>query len=180
MRRAVAAGARIVNDVSALTHDGEAAKAVAAAGVPVVLMHAQGEPKTMQLQPKYGDVLLDVHDGLAARVEAAVAAGVARDRIAIDPGIGFGKTYRQNLDLMAGLTLFHGLGLPLLVGLSRKAFVGALTDEKIAANRSHGSAGGGLAAALMGTHILRVHDVRATRQALNVFLAGLDPGLAEI
>ncbi|MCA0434542.1 MAG: dihydropteroate synthase [Proteobacteria bacterium] len=180
MRAALAAGAQVVNDVSALRFEKASAEVVAQAGAPVVLMHAQGEPKTMQLAPKYDDVLLDVYDGLEERVNEALAAGIPRDRICVDPGIGFGKSFRQNLDLMAGLTLFHGLGLPLLVGLSRKGFVGALTDEKVAANRAHGSAGGALQAALMGAHILRVHDVKATRQALSVFEAGLDPDLAEI
>jgi dihydropteroate synthase len=108
MAAAIKAGAKMVNDVSALNHDKDSAAVVARAGVPVILMHAQGEPKTMQLAPRYDDVLLDVYDGLEARVEAAVAAGIARERIAIDPGIGFGKTFRQNLDLLAGF--FTGWG----------------------------------------------------------------------
>lgn len=180
MQAGLSAGAKIVNDVSALRHDGKAAGVVAKAQAPVILMHAQGEPKTMQLAPKYDDVLLDVYDALEARVAEAEAAGIARDCIGIDPGIGFGKTFRQNLDLLAGLTLFHGLGLPLLVGLSRKGFVGALTGEKIAANRTHGSVGGALQAALAGAHMLRVHDVKATREALSVFTAALEPDSADI
>lgn len=180
MRAGLAAGAEIVNDVSALGHDAQAAGVVAKARAPVVLMHAQGEPKTMQLSPNYDDVLLDVYDALEMRVAAAEAAGIARAQIAIDPGIGFGKTFRQNLDLLAGLTLFHGLGLPLLVGLSRKGFVGALTGEKIAGNRTHGSVGGALQAALSGAHMLRVHDVKATRDALSVFAAALEPDSADI
>ena len=180
MAKAIQAGAAIINDVSALGHDPKSAGVVAGAGVPVVLMHAQGEPKTMQLQPRYEDVLLDVYDGLEARVAAAEAAGIARANIAIDPGIGFGKTFRQNLDLMAGLTLFHGLGLPLLVGLSRKGFVGALTGEKAAGNQVNGSVGGALQAALAGAHLLRVHDVKATREALSVFTAALDPDSADL
>ncbi|MFO1034371.1 MAG: dihydropteroate synthase [Hyphomicrobiales bacterium] len=180
MREAVAAGARIINDVSALGHDPEAAGTVASLSAPVVLMHAQGEPKTMQLAPTYDHVLLDVYDGLEARVQAAVAAGIAPERIAIDPGIGFGKTFSQNLELLAGLTLFHGLGLPLLVGLSRKGFVGALTGVKQAGDRVNGSLGGALQAALSGAHILRVHDVKATREALSVFTAALNPDSADI
>jgi dihydropteroate synthase len=176
----MAAGAKIINDVSALSHDPEARATMARLAAPVVLMHAQGEPKTMQLAPRYDDVLLDVYDGLEERVEAAVAAGIARERITIDPGIGFGKTFRQNLDLLAGLTIFHGLGLPLLVGLSRKGFVGALTGEKVAGNRVHGSVAGALQAALSGAHILRVHDVKATREALAVFTAALEPNSADI
>jgi dihydropteroate synthase len=180
MADAMAAGAKIINDVSALSHDPEARATMARLAAPVVLMHAQGEPKTMQLAPRYDDVLLDVYDGLEERVVAAVAAGIARERIAIDPGIGFGKTFRQNLDLLAGLTIFHGLGLPLLVGLSRKGFVGALTGEKVAGNRVHGSVAGALQAALSGAHILRVHDVKATREALAVFTAALEPNSADI
>ena len=125
----------------------------------------------MQLAPKYDDVLLDVYDGLEQRVDAAVAAGIARARIAIDPGIGFGKTFRQNLELLSGLTLFHGLGLPLLVGLSRKAFVGALSGEKPAGSRVHGSVGGALHAAAAGAHILRVHDVAETVDVVRMIAA---------
>jgi dihydropteroate synthase len=179
MTAGLAAGARIVNDVSALRFDAGSAGVVAEAGAPVILMHAQGEPKTMQLSPRYEDVLLDVYDGLAERLELAVAAGVPRNRICVDPGIGFGKSFKQNLELMAGLSLFHGLGLPLLVGLSRKGFVGAVTGEKRAADRVHGSVGGALQAAMQGAHILRVHDVAATVQALSMFTACSDPGSAD-
>lgn len=180
MTQALSAGAKIINDVSALRHDPVSAGVVARAGCPVVLMHAQGEPKTMQLQPKYEDVLLDVYDGLEERLLAAEAAGIAPSRIAVDPGIGFGKTFQQNLELLAGLTLFHGLGVPLVMGLSRKGFVGALTGEKTAGNRVHGSVGGALQSALAGAHILRVHDVKATREALAVFTAALHPDSADI
>jgi dihydropteroate synthase len=180
MRAGLKAGARIVNDVSALRYDVESAQVVAKARAPVILMHAQGEPKTMQLNPRYDDVLLDVYDSLAERVEAAVAAGVAREQICIDPGIGFGKSFKQNLELMARLGLFHGLGVPVLVGLSRKGFVGAVSGENLAANRVHGSVGGALQAALQGAHILRVHDVKATVQALSMFTASLDPDSAEL
>jgi dihydropteroate synthase len=180
MEQALAAGARIINDVSALGHDPKSAIVARTAGCPVVLMHAQGEPKTMQLQPRYGDVLLDVYDGLEERVARAEAAGIPRNAITIDPGIGFGKTFRQNLDLLAGFTMFHGLGLPLMMGLSRKGFVGALTGEKTAGNRVFGSVGGALQSAMAGAHILRVHDVRATREALSVFAAALHPDSADI
>lgn len=180
MVRALAAGARIVNDVSALGHDPKSAVVVKEARCPVVLMHAQGEPKTMQLQPKYEDVLLDVYDGLEERVARAEAAGIPRTAIVIDPGIGFGKTFRQNLDLLAGFTIFHGLGLPVMMGLSRKGFVGALTGEKTAGNRVYGSVGGALQSAMAGAHILRVHDVRATREALAVFSAAIHPDSADI
>jgi dihydropteroate synthase len=180
MRAALGAGAIIVNDVSALTHDAAAADVVAKADVPVILMHAQGEPKTMQLAPKYADVALDVYDALEARVDAAVAAGIARERIMIDPGIGFGKTFKQNLQLMQAMSLFHGLGLPVLIGLSRKGYVGALTGEPKAGARVAGSIGGALQAVMQGAHMLRVHDVRETVQALRVFTASCDPDSVEI
>lgn len=175
MRRAAAAGARIVNDVSALQHDPRSLAAAAELGLPVVLMHAQGDPKTMQLNPRYDDVLLDVYDALEARIEACRAAGLAKSLLVADPGIGFGKTFPQNLELLHGLAIFHGLGVPLLVGLSRKGFIGALTGEKTAGKRVPGSVGGAVHAALNGAQILRVHDVKATAQALAVALAAADP-----
>ena len=175
MRAALKAGASMVNDVSALTYDPMAMEAMASASCPVVLMHAQGDPKTMQLSPHYDDVALDVHDWLEARIEACVAAGIARARIIADPGIGFGKSFRHNLDVLRQFTLFHGLGVPLLMGLSRKGFIGALTGETVAGHRVHGSTGGALWSWLNGAHILRVHDVKATVAALAVAGAAADP-----
>lgn len=175
MRQAAGAGAAIINDVSALQFDAESLVTVAELGCPVVLMHAQGDPRTMQLNPTYDDVALDVYDGLEARIAACNAAGMARGNIVVDPGIGFGKTFRHNLDLLNQLTLLHGLGVAVLVGLSRKGFVGALTGEKTAAARVSGSVGGAVQAALNGAHILRVHDVKATAAALAVALAAADP-----
>ncbi len=175
MREAVKAGAAIINDVSALQHDAESLRTVAELGCLVVLMHAQGDPRTMQLNPQYDDVALDVYDHLEGRVEACVAAGIPRSRIAIDPGIGFGKTFRHNLEILNQVTLFHGLGVAVLMGLSRKGFVGALTGEKNAGNRVHGSVGGAVQAALNGVHILRVHDVKATVEALAVATAVVEP-----
>jgi dihydropteroate synthase len=180
MRKAAAAGAAMINDVSGLTYDVDAAGAVRESGLPVVIMHAKGEPKTMQLAPKYDDVVLDVYDELDARIDAAHAAGIDRTRIIVDPGIGFGKTFAHNLSVLAQLTIYHGLGVPLLVGASRKAFIGALTQENAAANRISGSVGVALQASMLGAHILRVHDVRQTKQALSVFWAGLDPDSAEL
>lgn len=174
MLKAVAAGAAIINDVSALTFDPLSLATAARLGQPVVLMHAKGDPKTMQDNPTYDDVALDVFDMLAAQIARCEAAGIKRARIAIDPGIGFGKTFAHNLALLSQLTLFHGLGAVLLVGLSRKAFTGALTGEKKAADRVMGSVGGAVQAALNGAQILRVHDVKATRQALAVALAGAE------
>jgi dihydropteroate synthase len=180
MVQALLAGAKIINDVSALGFDERSAGVVGFAGVPVVLMHAQGEPKTMQLNPRYDDVVLDVYDGLAAKIAAAEAAGIERARICIDPGIGFGKSFKQNLQLLSHATIFHGLGVALLIGLPRKGFVGALTGEGTAANRAYGSVGGALQAAMQGAHILRVHDVKATRQALSVWACANDPDSADV
>lgn len=178
MRKAAAGGARIVNDVSALAYDPESPGTVSELGLPVVLMHARGDPKTMQDNPVYDDVSLDVFDMLEARIARCEAAGIPRRLIAVDPGIGFGKTFRHNLTLLNELALFHGLGAALLVGLSRKAFTGALTGEKKAGDRVFGSVGGAIQAALSGAQILRVHDVKATKQALAVALAGADPEAA--
>lgn len=175
MREAVKAGAAIINDVSALQHDPDSLRLVAELTVPVVLMHAQGDPRTMQLNPHYDDVALDVYDQLEQRVTACVQAGIPGSHIAVDPGIGFGKTFRHNVELLNQLTLFHGLGVVVLVGLSRKGFIGALTGEKNAGNRVHGSVGGAVQAALNGVHILRVHDVKATVEALAVAGAAMDP-----
>ena len=175
MTAAVKAGAAIINDVSALTYDAASPATAAGLGTPVILMHAKGDPKTMQDNPVYDDVTLDVFDMLAERITQCEAAGIPRERIAIDPGIGFGKTFRHNLTLLSQLTLFHGLGVVLLVGLSRKAFTGVLTGEKKAADRVFGSVGGAVQAALNGAQILRIHDVKATRQALAVALAAVDP-----
>lgn len=175
MREALKAGAAIINDVSALQHDPASLMEMAKASCPVVLMHAQGDPRTMQLQPQYDDVALDVFDMLAARIADCVAAGIDRTRLIADPGIGFGKTFGHNLELLRQFTLFHGLGVPLLMGLSRKAFVGALTGEKSAAKRVHGSVGGAVWSSLNGAHILRVHDVKETVEALAVARAAADP-----
>jgi dihydropteroate synthase len=180
MAEAAQSGAKIINDVSALGFDPLSAGVVAKAGLPIVLMHAQGNPRTMQLAPRYDDVALDVYDGLAAQIEKAVAAGIPLSHICIDPGIGFGKSFQHNLELMRQLTLFHGLGVALLVGLSRKGIVGAVTGEKTAAKRVAGSIGGALQAAMLGAHLLRVHDVVETVQSLAMFNAGLNPDSADI
>jgi dihydropteroate synthase len=180
MAAALKAGASIINDVSALGHDPDSLGVVAKADAPVILMHAQGQPKTMQLNPRYENVLLDVYDSLRERIDVAVAAGIAREHLCVDPGIGFGKTFKQNLELMAGLSLFHGLGVPLLVGLSRKSVVGAVTGEKVAAKRVSGSVGGALAAVQQGAHILRVHDVAETRHGLEMFTASADPDSVDV
>jgi len=173
MREAAKAGASLINDVSALTFDALSLETAADLGLPVVLMHAQGDPRTMQDEPHYDHVLLDVFDYLEARVEAAVATGIPRERIIVDPGIGFGKTMQHNLALLSGLSLFHALGVPVLLGASRKRFIGSLTDQPVAADRVNGSLGAALAGATQGAQILRVHDVKATRDALDVWLAAM-------
>lgn len=173
MRRAADAGADILNDISALTHDPEAMEVAAESGLPVILMHALGDPKTMQVDPRYDDVALDVFDYLESRVRSAEAAGIDRSRLIVDPGIGFGKTLDHNLELMAQTALLHALGLPVLIGASRKRFIGTLTGVEQAPERVSGSIGAALAAVSQGAQIIRVHDVAATRQALTVWEASL-------
>lgn len=170
-RAALQAGAAIVNDVAALGFDPALAGIVARAGVPVILMHAQGTPATMQDDPRYDDVLLDVFGFLAARVAMAEAAGIPRERIVVDPGIGFGKTVAHNLTLLRGLSVFHDLGCAVLLGASRKGFIGKVGGAAGAGGRVPGSLAVALAAAAQGVQILRVHDVGETRQALALWRA---------
>jgi dihydropteroate synthase len=164
---ALAEGADIVNDVSALTFDSGMADLVASEKVPVILMHMQGTPATMQLDPRYGDVVAEVRDFLATRVAFAAERGIEREKIIIDPGIGFGKTLDHNLALLRDLPALAQLGQPLLVGVSRKGFVGKLLDAN-AEERLEGSIAAAVAAVLAGAHIVRVHDVKATRSAIRV------------
>jgi dihydropteroate synthase len=171
MRQALDAGAALVNDVSALGHDPAALALVAARHCPVVLMHAQGSPETMQEAPHYDDALLDVYDWLAARIDACVAAGIDRRRILADPGIGFGKGLAHNLALLRGLALFHGLGVPLLLGASRKALIGRMAGDVAPDARLPGSLALALHAAAQGVQLVRVHDVAETVQALAVWRA---------
>lgn len=175
-RAAVAAGATIWNDVAALRWPG-ALEAAAELGCDVVLMHMQGEPGTMQREPRYDDVVADVADFLAARAEAAMAAGVARERIWLDPGVGFGKHMtRHNLPLLAGLPRIVGLGFPVLLGVSRKSFIGALDEQAPPDARLGGSIAAALAGAAAGVAAVRVHDVRETVQALRVWQAIVQAG----
>lgn len=134
-------------------------------------MHAQGTPQTMQEDPRYDDVLLDVYDFLAGQIARAEAAGIARDRIIADPGIGFGKTTSHNLALLRGLSLFHGLGVPLLLGASRKGLIRDIGQAPRAEDRLPGSLAVALAGVAQGVQILRIHDVGETRQALRLWLA---------
>ncbi|WP_407940886.1 dihydropteroate synthase [Mesobaculum littorinae] len=168
---ALAAGATAVNDVSAMHYDPAMAEVVAARAAPVVLMHTQGGPETMQDDPRYDDVLLDVHDHLAAQVAAAEVAGIPRDRIMVDPGVGFGKTVAHNLALLARLSLFHNLGCAVLLGASRKGFVGRIGGAAEPRARMPGSVAVALAGAAQGVHMLRVHDVAETVQALALWQA---------
>ena len=173
MREALEAGAQIINDISALSADEASLEVAAQSGAPVVLMHTQGDPRTMQDDPRYADVLLDVYDYLEERVEAATAAGIKDQNIIVDPGIGFGETVRHNAALINGLGVFHGLGCAILLGASRKRFIGALSREEPPRERLGGSLAAALVGLSAGAHILRVHDVAETRQALAV-LRGLD------
>jgi dihydropteroate synthase len=168
---ALAAGADIVNDVSSFDYDPALADLVARSAAPVCLMHAQGTPQTMQLDPRYDDVLLDVYDWLADRVARAQSAGIPRDRILVDPGIGFGKTRAHNLALIARLSLFHGLGCPVLLGVSRKKFIGVIAGVDQADQRMPGSVAVALAGVAQGAQVIRVHDVAETRQALRLWQA---------
>lgn len=177
MTAALAAGARMVNDVSALTFDDRSAEVVAAAGVPVVLMHHQGDPQSMQDNPRYDDVLIEVYVWLEERIAAAVDAGIERSKILIDPGFGFGKTVAHNLELMNGLALFHGLGCPIVLGASRKRTIGALSAEAPADQRLAGSLTLALKAVEQGAQIVRVHDVAETVQALRVWRGLRDQAL---
>ncbi|MEO7198672.1 MAG: dihydropteroate synthase [Dokdonella sp.] len=175
MRAAVAAGAGLINDVRALRREG-ALEAAAALGVPVCLMHMQGEPDTMQNDPRYDDVVAEVHRFLAERLFACQLAGIDKHRILVDPGFGFGKTLEHNLQLLAGLERIAELA-PVLVGLSRKSMIGALTGRDQPEQRVVGSAAAALLAVQRGASIVRVHDVAATRDALAVQagLAGYIP-----
>lgn len=168
MAAALDAGAVWVNDVSALSHDRAAAGLVASRGCPVVLMHMRGEPRTMQAEPRYVCAPLDVYDELEARVAAAEEAGIARDRILVDPGYGFAKSVAHNLEVTSWLGVLHGLGCPVVYGASRKSSIGTLSKGEPASERLPGSLALALAAAVRGAQVLRVHDVAETAQALAV------------
>lgn len=170
-RAALAAGAALVNDVSGLTHDPVLAQTCAAAGAPVCIMHMRGDPGNMTSLTRYEDVLLDVYDALADRIADAVALGIPRSQILADPGIGFAKTEAQNLTLLRRISLFHGLGVPLLLGVSRKRFIGTIGAAPDPLARVHGSVALAQAAAGQGVQVLRVHDVFPTASALALWRA---------
>lgn len=184
-REALALGAEIINDVTGLEGDPEMVQVARLSGAGVCAMHMQGTPQTMQDQPQYGDVVAEIRQYLAGRRDALVEAGIELRRVCLDPGIGFGKTHEHNLTLLQNCWQFHSLGCPLLVGHSRKGFIGKLLGDT-AADRTLATTGVSLALALQGVQILRVHDVRALRDALCLFQAcdgigdqaglGLGPG----
>ena len=170
MRAAVAAGAGMINDVYALRREG-ALDTAGALGVPVCLMHMQGEPRTMQANPRYDDVVGEVHRFLAERIFACEMAGIDKKKLIVDPGFGFGKTAAHNLELLARLQRFTELGVPVLAGLSRKRTIGDLTGREVPAERVHGSVAAHVIAAQNGAKLVRVHDVAATVDALKVWEA---------
>lgn len=171
MAAAIEAGAVIINDVSALEYDQNSLQLVKESGFPVILMHSQGTPETMQKNPKYENVLLDIYDYLEARIEVCLKAGMSLSKIIIDPGIGFGKTVEHNLQIIANISLFHGLGVPILIGTSRKSFIGKLTGQEEAMKRVSGSIASAQICLDQGVQILRVHDIEETAQAISIWNA---------
>jgi dihydropteroate synthase len=169
MAAALAKGAQIVNDVSALTGDPASRGVVARSGAAVALMHMKGEPATMQREPVYADAPIEVAEYLASRIADCAAAGIAADRIVVDPGIGFGKRKAHNLEILERITLLHALGCGLLLGVSRKSLIGALSNAAPPKERLPGSLAGALHGLSQGIQILRVHDVAATRQAIAIW-----------
>ena len=175
MTRACAAGAAIINDVEALRRDG-ALDAAAASGAPVIIMHMQGQPENMQDEPHYEFAPVDIYQFLEERIDAAVVAGIGKSHIAVDPGFGFGKTVAHNLQILNWLSLFHGLGVPILFGASRKSTIAKLSKDEPADQRLAGSLALAMAAYRQGAQLLRVHDVGETAQALAVEQALLQAG----
>ncbi len=168
---AMSNGAAVINDVSGLDYDPALADYCAKNDLPICVMHAQGTPETMQNDPRYDNVILDVYDALADKVRKLTDLGLDRGRIVVDPGIGFGKTQAHNLALLQNISLFHGLGCAILLGVSRKRFIGTIGNEPDAAARAPGSMAVAMAAVAQGIQILRVHDVKETKQALDLHMA---------
>ncbi|GLV28042.1 dihydropteroate synthase [Sphingobium sp. TomTYG75] len=181
MEAALAAGAKVINDVSALAHDPRAMEVAARSTCPVILMHAPSSGDDPHDNPGgYGDVVADVFDMLESRIEACVAAGITRDRIMVDPGLGFGKSLADNLALVNGLSVFQGLGVPLLFAGSRKRLIGALSNEAPAPDRLGGSIALAFRAAQSGAQMVRVHDVKESVQALHLWRGLADAGLSAV
>lgn len=173
---ALDAGANIVNDVSGFGFDPDLAPLCAARKTPVCVMHAQGDPATMQDDPQYGDVVLDVYDYLLQRIEYLTSLGIPRDQIIADPGIGFGKKLPHNLKLLHRISLFHSLGVPILLGASRKKFIGTIGNVTQANARGPGSVGVAIGAISQGIQIIRAHDVAEHAQAIALWRAGMAQG----
>ncbi len=171
MRRAIDAGAGIVNDVTALTGDPDSIEVCAEAGVDVALMHMQGTPETMQDNPSYEDAALDIVDYMQERLDALEAAGIARNKVCVDPGVGFGKNLAHNLRILSAIDAFHELGVPVMLGVSRKSFISKIDRDVPAKDRVAGSIAAAIAAWDRGVQLFRVHDVAETRQALAVWQA---------
>ena len=170
-RAGILKGAKIFNDVSSLSFDPRSLNVLAETGASVCLMHASGDPQTMQVNPSYDNVLLDVYDFLSSKVKLCLDAGIDISKISIDLGIGFGKTLEHNLLLIRGLSLFHGIGCPILLGVSRKRFIGEIGKAQNTADRLGGSIAVGLEGLRQGVQMLRVHDVKETVQAVRLFEA---------
>lgn len=167
---ALDAGATLVNDVYAFTHDPDLLDVAVQTRTPVCIMHAQGDPKMMQNDPHYDNVVLDVYQFLSDRIAHVEAAGIPRDQIIVDPGIGFGKTLEHNLALLRDIAVFHGLGVPVLLGASRKRFIGVISGEENAAERVAGTVAVTLNAIAQGVQIHRVHDIAQAKQAIDVWM----------
>jgi len=171
MRAALDAGANIINDVSALTHDPESINVAAQANVPVILMHSQGTPQNMQDNPIYNNALDDIFVYLKSRIDICKTHRIDTEMLIVDPGIGFGKTLEHNLLILRNIKTFHDLGVPILLGISRKSFIGKISDEGDANQRLGGSLSSALWGLSQGVQIFRVHDVKETKQAFDVFQA---------
>ena len=166
---ALKAGASIINDVSGLTFDREILSVASEFGSGICIMHSKGLPENMQNQPSYDNILLDIYDFLEEKLNQAKKAGISEERIILDPGIGFGKSLSHNKTLIKNLSLFHGLGCPVMVGLSRKSFIGEIVGELDPSKRLGGSLAALLTAVSRGAHLVRVHDVNETKQAIEVW-----------
>ena len=175
---AISSGAVIVNDVSGLTFDSKMAEYCINQNLPVCIMHSQGIPETMQNAPRYKNVCLDIYDFLNEQIEKMIDSGMQRSNIIVDPGIGFGKTLKHNFDLLKGISLFHGLGVPILIGVSRKKFIKTVAELKENEDRVSGSIALALFARSQGVQIFRVHDVKETVQAMKLWhsMSSYSPG----
>lgn len=171
MQKAINCGADIINDVSALTYDSESLNVVSKAQIPVILMHMQGTPETMQERPQYDDVVQEIFDYLSVQIERCLAAGISRDKIICDPGIGFGKTLKDNLNILKNLEKFHHLDCPIVLGASRKSFIEKICPDTLAKDRLAGSLAAAIKGLEQGVQIFRIHDVAQTKQAFDVWQA---------